>query len=290
MRLATIQFEESAEAAVLLPGEPRRAALMRHLVPDANGELIDSIWDWENLASQVHAALQQCDDSITFPVSDEMLLAPIAAPEKIYCIGRNYHDHAAEMGSAAGETPVVFSKFSSAIIGPLDEIQLPPISEQVDYEAELVVVIGKSGKNIPIESASDHVFGFCCGNDISARDWQKGKPGGQWLLGKTFDTFAPIGPWIVTNDEVGDVGDLAIRQRLNGELVQDAKIGQLIFSIEYLVSHLSKFSTLQPGDLIFTGTPAGVGAARNPQVFLKPGDQLEVEIDKIGLLRNSVRC
>ena len=177
-----------------------------------------------------------------------------------------------------------------AIIGPLDEIQLPPISEQVDYEAELVVVIGKSGKNIPTESASDHVFGFCCGNDISARDWQKGKPGGQWLLGKTFDTFAPIGPWIVTKDEVGDVGDLAIRQRLNGELVQDAKVGQLIFSIEYLVSHLSKFSTLQPGDLIFTGTPAGVGAARDPQVFLKPGDQLEVEIDKIGLLRNSVRC
>lgn len=218
----------------------------------------------------------------------ERQLAPVAGMEKVICIGTNYADHAREMGGEPPDLPVVFNKFPSAIHSPGGAISLPSISEKVDFEAELVVVIGRTGKNIPQQSAMDHVFGYCCGNDISARDWQKGKPGGQWLLGKTFDTFAPIGPMVVTADEVPDPHALQIELRLNGQTMQSSHTSQLIFPIDYLVSHLSKFAVLKPGDLIFTGTPAGVGAGRTPPLFLQPGDQLEVEIERLGVLKNHV--
>ncbi len=218
---------------------------------------------------------------------DARLLAPVPAPGKIICIGRNYADHAAEMGSAVEELPVVFNKFASSIIGPDDPVRLPSLSEQVDYEAELVVVIGKTGNQIPREQALNYVFGYCCGNDVSARDWQKGRPGGQWLLGKTFDSFAPLGPWIASRDTV-DPGNLDIKMRLNGELRQSSNTGKLIFPVDHLIAHVSRFCTLQPGDLLFTGTPAGVGAGRNPPEFLIAGDQMQVEISGIGLLRNPV--
>ncbi|MCL4169017.1 UNVERIFIED_CONTAM: hypothetical protein GTU68_027399 [Idotea baltica] len=213
-------------------------------------------------------------------------LPPVPTPEKVICIGLNYRDHAIETGSEIPSEPVVFNKFVSTIIGDQDAIVLPKVSDQVDYEAELVVVIGKGGKHISKASAMDHVFGYTCGHDVSARDWQKGRPGGQWLLGKTFDTFAPIGPWVVTKDEMPDPSDVRVQLILNGETMQDSTTAQLIFDIPELIEHVSKICKLQPGDLIFTGTPPGVGAARKPPVFLKPGDICEVKIDGIGTLTN----
>ena len=222
------------------------------------------------------------------PLSAIELAAPISNCEKIICIGKNYAEHAIEMGGEPPSLPVVFSKFASAINHPGGPIVLPALSEQLDYEAELVVVVGKAGKNIPRQQAFEHVFGYCCGNDITARDWQKGKPGGQWLLGKSCDTFAPLGPHIVTTDEVSDPHNLSIQLRVNGELRQDGNTSQLIFPIDVLIAHVSQFFTLRPGDLIFTGTPPGVGAGRSPQVFLQSGDEIELQIDGLGVLKNHV--
>ncbi len=216
------------------------------------------------------------------------LTAPVPDPEKIICIGLNYADHAAESGIAIPSEPVVFNKFPSAVRGHGETILLPELSEQVDYEAELVVVIGRGGRHISREDAFAHVAGYACGHDVSARDWQLQKPGGQWLMGKTFDTFAPFGPELVMADEIDAPGSLDIRLRLNGQCMQDSNTRQLIFPIDHLISYLSGVCTLQPGDVIFTGTPPGVGMARKPPVFLKPGDMVEVEIEGIGTLRNPV--
>ena len=216
------------------------------------------------------------------------LLAPVPDPEKVICIGLNYADHAAESGSEIPSQPVVFSKFLTAVRAHGDPIVLPKLSDKIDYEAELVVVIGKEGRNIPREQALSHVVGYTCGHDVSARDWQKGSPGGQWLLGKSFDSFAPFGPELVTADEVGDPGVLDIALRLNGQTMQNSNTKQLIFPVDFLVSFVSGIFTLKPGDVIFTGTPPGVGAARKPPVWLKAGDNVEVEIQKIGLLKNPV--
>lgn len=254
-------------------------------------EKSNNIVGFENSALPSLEALklaQRSGSLTTIPFEKARLLAPINHPEKIICIGTNYAEHAREMGGAPPSIPVVFNKFPSTIIGPEDEVILPSISNKVDFEAELVVVIGREGKYIPREHAMDYVFGYCCGNDISARDWQKEKPGGQWLLGKTFDTFAPLGPFLVTSDDIADPHSMKIQLRLNGQTMQDSSTDQLIFSIDFLISHLSQFTTLKPGDLIFTGTPPGVGAGRKPPLFLKPGDQLEVEIEGIGLLKNPV--
>jgi 2-keto-4-pentenoate hydratase/2-oxohepta-3-ene-1,7-dioic acid hydratase in catechol pathway len=216
------------------------------------------------------------------------LLAPIPDPPKVICIGLNYRDHAAETGQAIPREPVVFSKFPTAIIGPEQSIVLPSVSHKVDFEAELVLVIGKGGKNIPREKAMAHIVGLTVGHDVSARDWQIEKDGRQWLLGKTFDTFAPIGPHIVTMDEAGDVNNLAIKLRLNGTTMQDSSTAQLIFRPDELVAYVSQVFTLQAGDIIFTGTPPGVGVARKPPVWLKHGDVCEVEIQGLGVLRNPV--
>ena len=224
----------------------------------------------------------------TVDSKDVTLKPPIEAMDKVICVGRNYADHAKEMGKQAPELPIIFNKFPSCIVGPESEIRIPKLSQQVDFEAELVVVIGAGGKHIAKENAMDHVLGYCCGNDVSARDWQHGKPGGQRLLGKTFDTFAPLGPMIVTKDEISDPYDLGIRLRLNGELMQDSNTSRLIFPIDFLISHVSQFVMLKPGDLIFTGTPPGVGAGRKPPLYLKSDDQLEVEIDGLGVLKNPV--
>ncbi len=216
------------------------------------------------------------------------ILPPVVEPQKILCIGLNYADHAAETGAKVGDEPVVFNKFPTCLRANHEPIELPAVSQEVDYEAELVVVIGRRGKNIPRENAMQHVAGYTVGNDVSARDWQKGKPGKQWLLGKSFDSFAPIGPELVTADEIEDPHNLRIVCRLNGETMQDSSTKELIFRIDFLVSYLSQVCTLMPGDLIFTGTPPGVGMARKPPVFLKPGDRVEVEIEKLGVLTNPV--
>ncbi|MEW4531308.1 fumarylacetoacetate hydrolase family protein [Maioricimonas sp. JC845] len=214
--------------------------------------------------------------------------APIPDPGKVICIGLNYRDHAEESGMAIPEEPVCFSKFGNTIIGPGESIRLPAVSQQVDYEAELVVVIGKRAYGVAREDAFDYVAGYMNGHDVSARDWQIGKPGKQWLLGKTPDTFAPIGPWLVTRDEVADPHAMDISLRLNGETMQSGNTREFIFGVDELIAYLTQIMTLEPGDIIFTGTPPGVGMARDPQVFLKPGDQVEVEIAGLGVLGNPV--
>ena len=224
------------------------------------------------------------------PVTDAKLLAPVTDPQKVICVGLNYADHATESGAAIPDEPVLFSKFPSSLLAPGEPILLPStLTEQVDYEAELVFVIGKRGRNIPKEQAFDYVAGYTCGHDVSARDWQLNKPGGQWLLGKTFDTFAPLGPALVTRDEVPDPHNLPIRLVLNGKVMQDSSTSQFIFKIDELVAYLSQVMTLEPGDVVFTGTPPGVGFARKPPVFLKDGDVAKVEIEGVGTLSNPVK-
>ena len=223
-------------------------------------------------------------------IPDAKLLAPVTDPQKVLCVGLNYADHARESGAAIPGEPVLFSKFPSALIGPGDAILLPSkLTQEVDYEAELVFVIGKRGRNVPKAQAFDYVAGYTCGHDVSARDWQLGKPGGQWMLGKTFDTFAPLGPALVTRDEVRDPHNLPIRLRRNGEVLQDSNTNQFIFKIDELVAYISQVMTLEPGDLVFTGTPPGVGFARKPPVFLRDGDVTDVEIEGVGVLSNPVR-
>lgn len=224
----------------------------------------------------------------SFSADSVRIRAPISNPEKIICIGLNYADHAAESGMDIPSEPIVFSKYASSIIGPGDTIKLPPTSSEPDYEAELVVVIGKAGFNISETDAMAHVAGYTVGHDVSARDYQLKKPGGQWMMGKTFDTFAPIGPDLVTADEVTDPHNLAIKCILNGETVQDSNTAQLIFKVPQLIAYLSHVFTLRPGDLIFTGTPPGVGMARDPQLWLKAGDHVVIEVEGLGRLENSV--
>jgi 2-keto-4-pentenoate hydratase/2-oxohepta-3-ene-1,7-dioic acid hydratase in catechol pathway len=216
------------------------------------------------------------------------LMAPVPDPAKIVCLGLNYRDHAAESKMDVPTEPILFSKYATTLIGQNAPIILPSLSDEVDYEAELVVVIGVGGREIPRERAMEHVGGYAVGHDVSARDWQLGKPGKQWMAGKTFDTFAPVGPFVVTADEVPDPQNLGIRLRLNGKTMQDSNTNQLVFPVDEIVSYLSNIFTLEAGDLIFTGTPPGVGMARQPPVWLQPGDIVEVEIDGLGTLRNSV--
>jgi len=225
---------------------------------------------------------------VSFGPQGVELLAPIPDPQKVICIGLNYADHARESGVAPPPEPVLFNKFPTAVVGPEAPIVLPSCSDQVDYEAELVVVIGRGGRNIAREQALSHVAGYCPGHDVSARDWQLKKPGGQWLLGKSFDSFAPFGPALVTTDEAGDPGQLRIQMRVNGQTLQDSSTNQLIFPIDHLIAYISQVCTLVPGDVIFTGTPPGVGMARKPPIFLKPGDVAEVEVEGLGVLRNPV--
>lgn len=226
--------------------------------------------------------------SIEPTVPQPRLLAPLPNPQKILCVGLNYRDHAQETGRPAPTEPVIFGKYPSSITDPGANIRLPKASTRVDYEAELVVVIGRRGRDIAAEDALDHVFGYCCGHDVSARDWQFDKPGGQWMLGKSFDTFAPIGPYIAHKSMIADPGNLAIEFRLNGDRMQHSNTAQLIFDIPTVIEYVSQVVTLVPGDLIFTGTPAGVGAARTPPRYLQPGDLCEVELEGLGVLTN--RC
>lgn len=220
----------------------------------------------------------------------EQLLAPIV-PAAILCIGLNYREHAAESGSEIPLHPVLFIKNPNALNHPGAPIELPDKSDQVDYEAELVIVIGKTAKNVTRAQALDYVFGYTCGNDVSARDWQrdKTKSGGQWCRGKSFDGFCPLGPWIVTKDEIPNPNSLAIRSILNGQTMQNSNTSDMIFDVPALIESLSSTMTLSPGTVILTGTPPGVGFARKPPVFLKKGDTIRIEIEKIGALENPLR-
>jgi 2-keto-4-pentenoate hydratase/2-oxohepta-3-ene-1,7-dioic acid hydratase in catechol pathway len=225
----------------------------------------------------------------TVSLSEAQLHAPVVRPAKIVCIGLNYEDHAAETGREIPEKPVVFAKYPNTIIGPGEAIRVPPITGQVDYEAELVVVIGRAAKNVPKEEALRYVFGYTNGNDVSSRDLQFSE-GGQWTRSKSLDTFAPIGPYIVTRDEIPDPQSLSIRCILNGEVVQEGRTSKMIFSVAELIAFLSTGMTLVPGDIIFTGTPAGVGFVRDPQLFMQPGDEVTVEIEGLDAITNPVEA
>jgi 2-keto-4-pentenoate hydratase/2-oxohepta-3-ene-1,7-dioic acid hydratase in catechol pathway len=222
-------------------------------------------------------------------LEEASLHPPIARPGKIIAIGLNYEDHAAETGAEIPEKPVVFAKYPNTIVGPGAPIRIPPITEQVDYEAELAVVIGSRAKNVPESEALDYVFGYTNANDVSARDLQFSE-GGQWTRSKSIDTFLPLGPYVATRDEIPDPQNLFIRAILNGETVQDGTTSRMIFSVAELVSFLSQGMTLEPGDVIITGTPPGVGMARDPQLWMKPGDEVSIEIEGLGTLTNPVEA
>lgn len=225
------------------------------------------------------------------PVEVERLLAPVDPPA-VLGIGLNYRRHAEESGATVPDYPVLFTKPSTSVLPPGESVELPRHlrSEKVDYECELAVVIGERCKNVSPDEVYDHVLGYTCANDVSARDWQLERGGGQWTRGKSFDTFSPLGPAVVTTDEITDPHELAIRTRLNGETVQDWTTSDMIFEVPEIVSFLSGSTTLLPGTVILTGTPHGVGMAQDPPRWLKPGDEVTVEIEGIGALTNSVRA
>ncbi|MBM7691548.1 2-keto-4-pentenoate hydratase/2-oxohepta-3-ene-1,7-dioic acid hydratase in catechol pathway [Peribacillus deserti] len=229
---------------------------------------------------------QHENEQARFTLSDVKILAPIPNPEKIICVGLNYMDHCKETGMEPPASPVIFSKYANAISGHNEAVKIPVNSNEVDFEAELAVVIGKEAKCVTEEEAMDFVFGYTILNDISARDQQFSD--GQWARGKTADTFAPTGPFVVTHDEVGDPHNLDISLKLNGSLMQDSNTTQLIFTVPKIISFLSQSMTLKPGDIIATGTPPGVGMGRNPKIWLKKGDRMDVTIEKIGTLSNYV--
>jgi 2-keto-4-pentenoate hydratase/2-oxohepta-3-ene-1,7-dioic acid hydratase in catechol pathway len=220
-----------------------------------------------------------------YPINEIELLPPVH-PSKILAIGRNYVDHAIEGGAKPPEAPLLFNKLPNSLSAHNAPIVLPGISQKVDYEAELAVVIGRRAKRVSEAEALEYIFGYTLINDVSARDLQFGD--GQWTRGKSLDTFAPLGPFITTRDEIADVQALKIEGRLNGEVMQSSNTSKMIFQVAYLVSYLSQGITLEPGDVIATGTPEGVGVFRDPPVLLKAGDVYEVEIEGLGVLRNPV--
>ncbi|MBB6673491.1 fumarylacetoacetate hydrolase family protein [Cohnella nanjingensis] len=232
-------------------------------------------------SANVHAL----EEGASYRLEDVKLLSPLTDPEKIICIGLNYYDHVMESNMQVPKVPVLFPKYNNCLVGQDDEVVIPAEVTQCDYEVELAVVIGKTAKRVSLESAMDYVFGYTVLNDVSARDIQLNEP--QWTRGKAIDGFAPTGPWIVTADEIANPGDLGISLALNGETMQNSNTKELIFDVPYLVSFLSNTMTLQPGDIISTGTPPGVGMGRKPQLWLKPGDVVEATVEGIGTLRNT---
>jgi 2-keto-4-pentenoate hydratase/2-oxohepta-3-ene-1,7-dioic acid hydratase in catechol pathway len=222
------------------------------------------------------------------PLGEAELLAPVPRPGKIVAIGRNYREHAAEEGVEPPTAPLIFAKWPSSVIGPGEEVRWDPaLTGQVDYEAELAVVIGRAARHVGVGNALDHVLGYTCLNDVSARDLQFGD--GQWVRGKSLDTFSPMGPVLVTADEIDDPQDLAISCSVGDERLQDARTSAMYFGVAEIISYCSTSFTLEPGDVIATGTPGGVGVFRDPPRFLNDGDRMSVEIERIGVLENVCR-
>jgi len=220
---------------------------------------------------------------------DIRLASPVARPSKIVCIGLNYADHAKETNAQIPKEPIIFFKSTTALIGPNDDVIIPKNSKKTDWEVELAVVIGKKTSYLEESEALNYVAGYCLHNDLSEREFQLER-GGQWVKGKSCDTFAPLGPFLATQDEIADVNNLRLWLKVNGETMQDGTTANLIFKIPFLVSYLSQFMTLLPGDIISTGTPAGVGLGMNPQVYLNPGDVVELGIDGLGTSRQNVKA
>ncbi|MEM0096719.1 MAG: fumarylacetoacetate hydrolase family protein [Candidatus Bathyarchaeia archaeon] len=242
---------------------------------------------FEKAEKLLSSATQNIIDKASLPINNVKLLAPLANPPKIICLGLNYRDHAAEQNAQIPDEPVIFFKPRTAIIGPNENIIKPKFVKQLDYEAELAIVIGKKAKNVSVSEAENYIFGYTILNDVSARDIQfKDR---QWTRGKSFDTFAPSGPCILTRKQMGDPSDLYIRTWVNGELRQNSTTKNMVFNVYEVIHHLSRVMTLEPCDIIATGTPAGVGFAMKPEPrFLKGGDTVRIEIERIGVLENRV--
>ena len=275
MKLAVFDTGQGPEIGVV-HGETVTSA-------DFAGTMIDLIGKWGAAKSDIERAI---GENAPRPLSDVRLNAPVSRPGKIFAIGLNYADHIAESKMEKPANQVWFTKAVTSINGPFDPIEIGKTGAFVDYEVELVAVIGKRGRYISKAQAPAHVFGYCVGNDVTDRFWQQRTP--QWSLGKSFDTHAPIGPWITTSDEVGNPHELGLRCFVNGEKRQDSNTRNLVFNIWDQIEHLSQAMTLEPGDLIFTGTPGGVGAAMNPRQFLKAGDRVRCEIDRLGAIEASL--
>ena len=242
-------------------------------------DMIAIIAGWDRLQPELAAIAAAGGGK---PLASVRLCAPVLRPGKVFAIGLNYADHIAESKMETPKQQVWFSKAVTSINGPHDPILIARHGTFVDYEAELVAVIGKGGRNIPVADAAAHIFGYCVGNDVTERMWQHSGP--QWTLGKSFDTHAPIGPWITTSDEAGDPHGLDLGCTVNGEVRQQSNTRHLVFNIWEQIAHLSQAMTLEPGDLIFTGTPGGIGAAMDPRVFLKPGDVVRCAVEGLGAI------
>ncbi len=249
-----------------------------------NGDQIAALG--ADMLTVIESGRKPFEGANTYKLSELKLLAPIPRPPKLICVGLNYRDHAAEAKMEIPKVPTIFNKFTNVVIGPGDPIVLPKVSERPDYEAEFAFVIGRGGRYIPAARAMEHVFGYTIINDVSARDFQMATT--QWLMGKTFDTFAPMGPCIVTADEIADPHALDISLEIGGETLQHSNTRELIFRIPEIIEHLSTVVTLEPGDVVATGTPAGVGFARKPPRYLRAGDEVVVRVEGIGELRNPV--
>lgn len=264
-------------------GNPRVGIVREGRIVDAgfDGTMIDAIARWNELSAGFAG---QDGDGIA--LADAHLLAPVLRPGKIFAIGLNYADHIAESKMETPQRQVWFTKAQTSINGPYDPILIAKNTMTADYEVELVAVIGKRGKHIAAADAADHIFGYCVGNDVTERMWQHATP--QWSLGKSFDTHAPIGPWITTADEIADPHALDLRCFVNGEKRQSSNTRHLVFDLWQQIEHLSAAMTLEPGDLIFTGTPGGIGAAMDPRRFLKADDVVRCEIDGLGHIEGTM--
>ncbi len=287
MRLVTYRYKDKEQIGVQIDrdGEAYIQVLDQQYGKDHHG-LHSLLGAGTSALDQVREFLALSDSVELIPEKDVVLLAPLPRPGKILCLGHNYEGHIGQGRTVPPEYPTIFCKTANTIIGPGQPIVLPRLTEQLDYEAELAVIIGQGGRDIPETSATEHIAGYTIFNDVSARDIQKRTS--QWMLGKSFDTFGPLGPALVSKDEIPDPHSLELELTVNGVPKQRANTHDMIFSIPYLVSYLSSVMTLEPGDIIATGTPAKLPEAAEPQRFLEPGDVVCITIEKIGILSNPV--
>jgi len=287
MKLVTFVYLGETHIGALVSQNERDYILdLNRAQPTLPTEMVAFLQAGEAARSLARCTVAAPDTRYLLPTDRVTLLAPIPRPGKLICVGHNYHDHAGGSSAALPEYPAFFAKYSNVVIGPHQPIVYPRFSIQLDYEAELAVVIGKRARYVPEERALDFVAGYTIFNDVTARDYQNRTS--QWTFGKTFDTFGPMGPALVTADEIPDPGNLELLLTLNGQEMQRSNTRNLIFSIPFLISYLTKVMTLEPGDLISTGTPSGTGAMHKPPVFMKPGDEVRIRIEKIGELVNTI--
>ena len=287
MKLVTFEEGGTTRSGALVTGaDGARVVDLTRVDAQIPADMVALLAGGASTLDRARAAVANAPAAAQLDLAAVKLKAPVPRPGKIICIGLNYHDHAAESNQPVPEYPTVFCKYANVVIGPGDAIVLPTVSDEIDYEAEFAFVIGRTAKNVAEADALNYVAGYVPFNDVSARDYQMRTS--QWTMGKTFDTFGPMGPALVTADEIADPHSLDIQLSIDGEVLQSSNTRHLIFSVQQLIADLSAVMTLEPGDLISTGTPAGVGGARTPRRWLRAGETVRVEIEGLGVLENPV--